>query len=80
MVVLYVHYSFKTNVEISVKTKMFQTISQYIERKSLHFKSKMFCNCAWPAIADMNYLNSVIRVIKLLYMESMGNFYQSRTV
>ena len=35
---------------------------------------------AWPAIADMNYLNSVIRVIKLLYMESMGNFYQSRTV
>ena len=35
---------------------------------------------SWPAIADMNYLNSVIRVIKLLYMESMGNFYQSRTV
>ena len=32
---------------------------------------------AWPAIADMNYLNSVIRVIKLL---NMGNFYQSRTV
>ena len=36
--------------------------------------------CPWPAIEDMNYLNSVIRVIKLLYMESMGNFYQSRTV
>ena len=28
----------------------------------------------------MNYLSSVIRVIKLLNMESMGNFYQSRTV
>ena len=36
--------------------------------------------CAWPAIVDMNYLNSVIRVVKLLYMESMGNFYQLRTV
>ena len=34
---------------------------------------------AWPAIADMN-LNSVIRVIKLLNIVSMGNFYQSRTV
>ena len=34
-------------------------------------------NDTWPAIADMNYLNSVI---KLLYMESMGNFYQSLTV
>ena len=32
---------------------------------------------SWPAIADMN---SVIRVIKLLNMESMGNFYQSHTV
>ena len=30
----------------------------------------------WPAIADMN---SVIRVIKLLNVESMGNFCQSRT-
>ena len=37
-------------------------------------------NISWPAIADMNYLNSVIRVIKLLYMESMGKIYQSRTV
>ena len=34
----------------------------------------------WPAIVDMNYLNSVIRVIKLLYMASMRNFYQSRIV
>ena len=32
---------------------------------------------SWPAIADMN---SVIRVIKLLNMESMGNFYQSRSL
>ena len=32
---------------------------------------------AWPAIADMNYLNSVIRVLNMV---SMGNFYQSRTV
>ena len=35
---------------------------------------------AWPEIADMNDLNSVIRVIKKLYRESMENFQQSLTL
>ena len=35
---------------------------------------------AWPEIADMNDLNSVIRVIKKLYRMSMENFQQSLTL
>ena len=35
---------------------------------------------SWPEIADMNDLNSVIRVIKKLYRESMENFQQSLTL
>ena len=34
----------------------------------------------WPEIADMNDLNSVIRVIKKLYRMSMENFQQSLTL
>ena len=35
---------------------------------------------SWPEIADMNDLNSVIRVIKKLYRMSMENFQQSLTL
>ena len=37
-------------------------------------------NDSWPEIADMNDLNSVIRVIKKLYRMSMENFQQSLTL
>ena len=50
-------------------------MAQCTIRKEWYHKS-----CAWPEIADMNDLNSVIRVIKKLYRMSMENFQQSLTL
>ena len=52
-----------------------------ITKEEIHTRAlDIFQDTAWPEIADMNDLYSVIRVIKKLYRMSMENFQQSLTL